>query len=126
MNMNLKKHLRTLLAAVVVSSLFASQAAFAGDCCTKAAKAAKKGKTCAACETADCCKKAVQAVADAGQAKPCKKCAKKAKGSASRGISDAFAADGPVSHALVECGSCSPRLATVAPTAPATLALPGF
>jgi hypothetical protein len=75
----MKKHLRHLMMAVLLGGLLASQTAFAGECCTKAAKAAKAGKTCAACETQDCCKKAVQKVADSGKAKPCEKCAAKNK-----------------------------------------------
>lgn len=77
--MNMKRHLRHLMVAVLLGGLFASQTAMAGQCCTKAAKAAKAGKTCAACQTSDCCKQAAQTLADAGQAKPCKKCAAKKK-----------------------------------------------
>jgi hypothetical protein len=75
----MKKHLRHLMVTALLGGLLAGQSAFAGECCTKAAKAAKAGKTCAACETRDCCKQAVQKVADAGKAKPCAKCAAKKK-----------------------------------------------
>jgi hypothetical protein len=69
----MKNLMKTLAVAAAVLAL--STSAFAGDCCTKAAKAAKEGKTCEKCEKDACCKKAVKDLGKA--AKACEKCAKK-------------------------------------------------
>lgn len=66
---NLIKHLAIVAAVVALSST-----AFAGECCTKAAKDAKAGKTCEKCQKDACCKDAVKKLGDA--AKACEKCAK--------------------------------------------------
>lgn len=63
------KHLAIVAAVVALSST-----AFAGECCTKAAKDAKAGKTCEKCEKDTCCKNAVKALGK--DAKACEKCAK--------------------------------------------------
>jgi hypothetical protein len=61
------------LSVIALTLAFAS-AAYAGECCTKAADKAKKGETCAKCEKAACCKKSVEDLGD--KAKPCAACAK--------------------------------------------------
>lgn len=71
----MKNMMKSLAVATAVFSLAAT--AFAGECCTKAAKAAKEGKTCEKCEKDACCKKAVKGVGK--DAKACEKCAAKEK-----------------------------------------------
>lgn len=68
------KTITRILTILTVSSLLAG-AAFAGECCTKAADKARKGEACAACVKGKCCKEAVKKVGE--EAKPCKACAKK-------------------------------------------------
>ena len=71
----MKNMMKTLAVLTAVLSLAAS--AYAGECCTKAAKAAKDGKTCEKCEKDACCKEAVKKVGK--DAKACEKCAAKEK-----------------------------------------------
>jgi len=71
----MKKLIKTLAVMTAVIGLSAS--AYAGECCTKAAKAAKAGKTCEKCEKDACCKDAVKKVGK--DAKACAKCAAKEK-----------------------------------------------
>ena len=75
----MKKLIRSIAVAVVASSLvLAPSAAFAGECCTKAADKAKAGKTCEKCVgDHKCCKDAVAKVTKDGKAKACAKCAAK-------------------------------------------------
>jgi len=75
----MKKLFRSIAIAVVASSLvLAPSAAFAGECCTKAADKAKAGKTCEKCVgDHKCCKDAVAKVTKDGKAKACAKCAAK-------------------------------------------------
>ena len=75
----MKKLFRYLAVTAVVATLsLAPSAAFAGECCTKAADKAKAGKTCEKCVSDHkCCKDAVAKVTKDGKAKACAKCAAK-------------------------------------------------
>ena len=67
------KNLTKSLSVLALTLAFAG-AAYAGECCTKAADKAKKGETCAKCEKDKCCQDAVKKLGD--KAKPCAACAK--------------------------------------------------
>lgn len=71
----MKKLIRYVAVAAVVSTMALAQSAFAGECCKKAAANTKAGKTCAKELAAKCCKDASAKVAKAGEAKSCEKCA---------------------------------------------------
>lgn len=73
----MKKLIRYVAVAAVVSTLALAPSAFAGECCKKAAAKTKEGTACAKDLKAKCCKEASAKVAKAGEAKDCTKCAGK-------------------------------------------------
>lgn len=75
----MKSLYRYVALVVVAGFLAASQTAFAGECCKKAAADTKAGKACEKCLTEQCCKDASAKVTKAGKGKVCEKCAAKAK-----------------------------------------------
>ena len=75
----MKSMFRSLTLAAVVGCFLVAQAAFAGECCTKAVADAKAGKVCEHSLTKQCCKNAVTKAGVADQSKECALCKAKKK-----------------------------------------------